>query len=178
MLPSVLRISRAPASIVRASSGCALGVQENLSKLFYSAQTPQAPDRKLESASETSTDPFLAHLQQKTEKELFEILRKQQQQPRVQDGDKDSSVRKSLEGIYCLYPFSCQSTMSFSLTCHQPEARAALKPVLSRNDKSTNTQDPVTATGEHGGPKGAYAGAEPTRYGTVTMQGNIVPLHI
>ena len=27
------------------------------------------------------------------------------------------------------------------------------------------TQDPVTATGEHGGPRGAYSGSEPTRYG-------------
>ncbi|CAL5225655.1 g8513 [Coccomyxa viridis] len=79
-------------------------------------QTPQAPESKQESGSEATADPFLAHLQQKTEKELFEILRKQQQQPSTQDdGDE--------------------------------------------------TSDPVTASGEHGGPKGAYAGAEPTRYG-------------
>ena len=30
----------------------------------------------------------------------------------------------------------------------------------------------MTATGEYGGPKGAYAGAEPTRYGMHTMQSN------
>lgn len=29
-------------------------------------------------------------------------------------------------------------------------------------------QEPVTQTGEHGGPKGAYAGAEPTRYGKLS----------
>ena len=35
----------------------------------------------------------------------------------------------------------------------------------------------MTASGEHGGPKGAYAGAEPTRYGTSTIQA-IMPLHV
>ena len=68
-------------------------------KLFYSAQTPPAPDSKHESTSETTTDPFLAHLQQKTEKELFEILRKQQQQPSTQDDDEETSVSK-----ICLRP--------------------------------------------------------------------------
>ena len=35
----------------------------------------------------------------------------------------------------------------------------------------------MTATGEHGGPKGAYAGAEPTRYGMLTLQA-IMLLHM
>ena len=97
MLARLLRSSRAPTSLVQGSPGCALRVQETVSKLFYSAQTPQAPESKQESSSEATADPFLAHLQQKTEKELFEILRKQQQQPSTQDDDDETSVsRRSL----------------------------------------------------------------------------------
>ena len=95
MLARVLKSSRTSTSLVRASPGCALRVQETVFKLFYSAQTPQAPDSKQESSSETTTDPFLAHLQQKTEKELFEILRKQQQQPSTQDDDEEMSVGRN-----------------------------------------------------------------------------------
>ena len=92
MLSIVFRSSRASASIVRASPGCVLRVQESVSRLLHSAEAPQAPDSKQDSTSETTRDPFLAHLQQKTEKELFEILRKQQQQPSTQDDDEEISV--------------------------------------------------------------------------------------
>ena len=96
MLLSVLRNSRASGSFVRASPWCVVRVQESLSKLLYSSQTPQAPDSQSRSSSEPSADPFLAHLQQKTEKELFEILRKQQQQPDTQDEDDDKEVPVSV----------------------------------------------------------------------------------
>lgn len=93
MLASFLNSSRVPAGLVRASPGYAVRAQETVCKLFYSTQTQQAPDDRQESSTETSTDPFLAHLQQKTEKELFEILRKQQQQPITQDEDEETVVR-------------------------------------------------------------------------------------
>ena len=96
MLARLLKSSTGPTSLVQALPGSALRVQETVSKLFYSAQTPQAPESKQESISETTTDPFLAHLQQKTEKELFEILRKQQQQPSTQDNDEETSVSKTI----------------------------------------------------------------------------------
>ena len=92
MLSSILRNSCTSGSLVRASPGYVVRVQESLSKLFYSSQTPQAPDSQSSSSSESSADPFLAHLQQKTEKELFEILRKQQQQPNAQDDDEEAPV--------------------------------------------------------------------------------------
>ena len=96
MLSSVLRTGRASVSLFSAAPGCALRVQENAVKLFASAQTPQAPESRQESNSEASTDPFLTHLQQKTEKELFEILRKQQQQPSTHDDAEETSVSKLL----------------------------------------------------------------------------------
>ena len=43
---------------------------------------------------------------------------------------------------------------------------------------AASAQDPVTNAGEHGGPKGAYAGAEPTRYGTLTMPITSAQLHV
>ena len=92
MLSSLLNTSRLSASLARASPGFVVTVQDNGSKFFYSAQTPQAPDSKEESTTEASTHPFLAHLQQKTEKELFEILRKQQQQPTTEEDGEETPV--------------------------------------------------------------------------------------
>ena len=92
MLASLLNTNRVYAGLVRGSPGCAVRLQETVFKLFYSSQTQQAPESRQESSTDTSTDPFLAHLQQKTEKELFEILRKQQQQPSTQDDDEETSV--------------------------------------------------------------------------------------
>ena len=62
-----------------------------MSLRLFSAETPQAPHEKLETISEVAVDPFLSSLQQKTEKELFEILRKQQQQPAAQSSDDEES---------------------------------------------------------------------------------------
>ena len=105
MLSIAFRNSRAPASIVRASPGCVLRVQESVSRLFHSAEAPQAPDSKQDSTSEATGDPFLAHLQQKAEKELFEILRKQQQQPGTQDDDEEISVLELLkDSTGCNFP--------------------------------------------------------------------------
>jgi hypothetical protein len=86
---------------VRSSAGCILRVQENVSQLFYSTLSPQAPNSKEENTSESTTDPFLAHLQQKTEKELLEILRKQQQQQAPeQNGDEETQVISKNEMIF------------------------------------------------------------------------------
>lgn len=93
MLLSTLKQSCNSLGRVRTSAGCVLRVQESVSQLFYSTLSPQASNIMEENNSESSTDPFLAHLQQKTEKELFEILRKQQQQQvPEQNGDEETQV--------------------------------------------------------------------------------------
>ena len=85
---------------VRSSAGCILRVQESVSQLFYSTLSPQAPNDKKGNTSESTTDPFLAHLQQKTEKELLEILRKQQQQQAPEEsGDEETQVVSQKEMI-------------------------------------------------------------------------------
>ena len=101
MLVSTLKHTCASLGRVRASTGCVLRVQESVSQLFYSTLSPEAPNSKQENNSESSTDPFLAHLQQKTERELFEILRKQQQQQAPeQDGDEETQVNSQNERTF------------------------------------------------------------------------------
>ena len=87
MLPALLRNSTASSSILRVGPVCVASLGKAVSLRLYSAETPQAPHDKLDTISEVAVDPFLASLQQRTEKELFEILRKQQQQPASQSSD-------------------------------------------------------------------------------------------
>ena len=94
MLPALLRNNTASCSIYRVGPGCVATIGKAVSLRLFSEETPQAPHEKLETISEVAVDPFLASLQQRTEKELFEILRKQQQQPASQSaGDGETEVR-------------------------------------------------------------------------------------
>ena len=92
MLSRSLAQSSTSFGLVRVAPGCVQRVQESVSKLFYSSQALQPPSDKQDSSSEASRDPFLAHLQQKTEKELCEILRKQQQQPTIESANGETKV--------------------------------------------------------------------------------------
>ena len=94
MLPALLRKSTGLSGILEVGPRCVTTVGKAVSLRLFSAETPQAPQGKLDTISEVAVDPFLASLQQKTEKELFEILRKQQQQPASQSGD-DQEVKVS-----------------------------------------------------------------------------------
>lgn len=94
MLPALLKKSTALSSALKVGPGCVTTVGKAVSLRLFSAETPQAPHGKLDTISEVAVDPFLASLQQKTENELFEILRKQQQQPESQSDD-DGEVKVS-----------------------------------------------------------------------------------
>ena len=91
MLPALLRNNTASSSVLRVGPGCVANFGRAVSLRLFSAETPQASHEKLETISEVAVDPFLASLQQKTEKELFEILRKQQQQPAAQSSEDEES---------------------------------------------------------------------------------------
>ena len=91
MLPALLRNNTASSSALRVGPGCVAYLGRAVSLRLFSAETPQAPHEKLETISEVAVDPFLASLQQKTERDLFEILRKQQQQPASQSSDDEES---------------------------------------------------------------------------------------
>ena len=94
MLSALLRKSTALSGTLQVGSGCVTTLGRAAFLRLFSAEAPQAPHGKLDTISEVAVDPFLASLQQKTEKELFEILRKQQQQPASQSGD-DQEVKVS-----------------------------------------------------------------------------------
>ena len=91
MLLALLRNNSASSSVLRVGPGCVADLGRAVSVRLFSAETPQASHEKLDTISEVAVDPFLASLQQKTEKELFEILRKQQQQPAAQSSDDEES---------------------------------------------------------------------------------------
>ena len=91
MLPALLRNNTASSSVIRVGPGWVASLGKAVSLRLFSAETPQASHEKLETISVVAVDPFLASLQQKTEKDLFEILRKQQQQPASQSSDDEES---------------------------------------------------------------------------------------